>query len=106
QNEKIQEFLDLVLTSVRRQVLIEATIAEVQLNNEYQRGIDWQRLRTGATQTGRPGFGTGQSGVEFNQLSAGTPAAVGTTAFLLGGAVVSENLNIAIRLLESFGDVR
>ena len=106
QHEKIQEFLDAVLANVRRQVLIEATIAEVQLNNEYQRGIDWQRLRTGATQTGRPGFGTGQSGVEFNQLSAGTPAAVGTTAFLLGGAVVSENLNIAIRLLESFGDVR
>ena len=34
QHEKIQEFLDSVLNSVRRQVLIEATIAEVQLNNE------------------------------------------------------------------------
>ena len=106
QHEKIREFLDSVLTNVRRQVLIEATVAEVQLNNEYQRGIDWQRLRTGATQTGRPGFGTGQSGVEFNQISAGTPAAVSTTAFVLGGAVASQNLNIAIKLLESFGDVR
>ena len=106
QHERIQSFLDSVLSNVRRQVLIEATVAEVQLNNEYQRGIDWQRLRTGATVTGRPGFGTGQSGVEFNQISAGTPAAVGTTAFLLGGAVVSQNLNVAIKLLESFGDVR
>jgi general secretion pathway protein D len=106
QHERIQSFLDSVLANVRRQVLIEATVAEVQLNNEYQRGIDWQRLRTGATVTGRPGFGTGQSGVEFNQISAGTPAAVSTTAFLLGGAVVSQNLNVAIKLLESFGDVR
>ena len=106
QHERIQSFLDSVLNNVRRQVLVEATVAEVQLNNEYQRGIDWQRLRTGATVTGRPGFGTGQSGVEFNQISAGTPAAVGTTAFLLGGAVVSQNLNVAIKLLESFGDVR
>jgi MSHA biogenesis protein MshL len=106
QHERIQSFLDSVLSNVRRQVLIEATVAEVQLNNEYQRGIDWQRLRTGATVTGRPGFGTGQSGVEFNQISAGTPAAVSTTAFLLGGAVVSQNLNVAIKLLESFGDVR
>ncbi len=65
-----------VLNSVRRQVLIEATVAEVQLNNEYQRGIDWQRLRTGATGVGVPGFGTGQSGVEFLQQSAGTPAGV------------------------------
>jgi general secretion pathway protein D len=106
QHDKIQEFLDSVLANVRRQVLVEATVAEVQLNNEYQRGIDWQRLRTGATQTGRAGFGTGQSGVEFNQLSAGTPAAVSTTAFVLGGALNSQNLNIAIKLLESFGDVR
>jgi MSHA biogenesis protein MshL len=106
QHDKIQEFLDSVLANVRRQVLVEATVAEVQLNNEYQRGIDWQRLRTGATQTGRAAFGTGQSGVEFNQLSAGTPAAVSTTAFVLGGALNSQNLNIAIKLLESFGDVR
>lgn len=106
QHERVQEFLDSVLSNVRRQVLIEATVAEVQLSNEYQRGIDWQRLRTGATTTGRPAFGTGQSGVEFNQISAGTPANVSTTAFVLGGALVSQNLSIAIKLLESFGDVR
>jgi MSHA biogenesis protein MshL len=106
QHERIREFIDSVLATVRRQVLIEATIAEVQLNNEYQQGIDWQRLRTGATATGRPGFGTGQSGMEFNQISSNTPAGVSTTAFLIGGAVVSQNLNIALRLLESFGDVR
>jgi len=106
QHERVQEFLDSVLTNVRRQVLIEATVAEVQLNNEYQRGIDWQRLRTGALQVGTGGFNTGQSGVEFSQNSSGTPAAINTTAFILGGAVVSQNLNVAIRLLESFGDVR
>jgi MSHA biogenesis protein MshL len=108
QHERVREFLDSVLANVRRQVLIEATIAEVQLNNEYQRGIDWQRLRTDATATGRPAFGTGQSGMEFNQLSQNpaTPAAVSTQAFLIGGAIVSQNLNIAIRLLESFGDVK
>jgi len=106
QHERVQEFLDSVLANVRRQVLIEATVAEVQLNNEYQRGIDWQRLRTGATATGVQGFGTGQSGVEFNQISSGTPAGITTTAFVLGGALVSQNLNVAIKLLESFGDVR
>ena len=106
QHEKVQEFLDSVLANVRRQVLIEATVAEVQLSNEYQRGIDWQRLRTGATATGRPGFGTGQSGVEFNQISTGTPANVSTNAFVLGGALISQNLNFALKLLESFGDVR
>jgi general secretion pathway protein D len=106
QHEKVQEFLDQVLLGARRQVLIEATVAEVQLNNQYQRGIDWQRLRGGANTVGRPAFGTGTSGVEFGQSSVGTPAAVSTTAFVLGGAVNSLNFNFALSLLESFGDVK
>jgi general secretion pathway protein D len=106
QHEKIQEFLDSVLTSARRQVLIEATVAEVQLNNEYQRGIDWQRLRTGAAGVGVPAFGRGSSGLEFGQASGNTPANVSTNAFVLGGAITSLNFNVAIKLLESFGDVR
>jgi MSHA biogenesis protein MshL len=106
QHEKVQEFLDQVLTSAKRQVLIEATVAEVQLNNEYQRGIDWQRLRTNAASVGVPSFGTGQSGLEFRQGSAGTPANITTNAFVFGGAITSLNFNFALRLLESFGDVR
>jgi general secretion pathway protein D len=106
QHEKVQEFLDQVLVGAKRQVLIEATVAEVQLNNQYQRGIDWQRLRTNANTVGRPAFGTGQSGVEFGQNSTGTPAAVSTTAFVLGGAITSLNFNFALSMLESFGDVK
>ena len=94
QHEKVQEFLDQVMSSARRQVLIEATIAEVQLNNQYQRGIDWQRLRSTA------GFG-------FAQASGNTPATVNTSAFILGFAT-GPGLGIAgtLKLLESFGDVR
>ncbi|HEX6691397.1 MAG TPA: type II and III secretion system protein [Burkholderiales bacterium] len=106
QHDKVQEFLDQVLNGARRQVLIEATVAEVQLNNQYQRGIDWQRLRGDATTVGRPAFGTGTSGIEFGQNSTGTPAAVATTAFVLGGAITSLNFNFALSLLESFGDVK
>ena len=102
----MQEFLDQVMTNARRQVLIEATVAEVQLNNEYQRGIDWQRLRSGATTTGTPAFNTGQSGAEFAQRSANTPANITTNAFVFGGALTSLNFNFALRLLESFGTVR
>ncbi|MHB1591103.1 MAG: type II secretion system protein GspD, partial [Sulfuricella sp.] len=48
QHDKIQEFLDQVLTSAKRQVLIEATIVEVQLNDQYQSGIDWKKVAFGA----------------------------------------------------------
>ena len=106
QHEKVQEFLDSVMTNARRQVLIEATVAEVQLNNQYQRGIDWQRLRSGATTTGVPAFGQGNSGIEFGQTSVGTPAGINTNAFVMGGAIASLNFNFALKFLESFGDVR
>lgn len=106
QHEKVQEFLDNVMTNARRQVLIEATVAEVQLNNQYQRGIDWQRLRSGATTTGVASFNQGASGLEFGQSSANTPAGINTNAFVFGGAITSLNFNFALKFLESFGDVR
>jgi len=106
QHERVQEFIDQVMSGAKRQVLIEATVAEVQLNNDYQRGIDWQRLRGGAAGVGRTAFGTGSSGLEFGQTSVGTPAGIATNAFVLGGAIASLNFNFAVRLLESFGDVR
>ncbi|MEN8215611.1 MAG: pilus (MSHA type) biogenesis protein MshL [Pseudomonadota bacterium] len=44
QHEEIQSFVDQLLANVQRQVLIEATIAEVRLSDQYQAGIDWQRI--------------------------------------------------------------
>src|SRR5688500_5633804 len=54
QHEKVREFLDQVLTNAKRQVLIEATVAEVKINNEYQRGNDWKRLRSNETNVDSP----------------------------------------------------
>jgi general secretion pathway protein D len=47
QHERIQEFIDRVINSARRQVLIEATIVEVTLNDGYQQGINWTQLSKG-----------------------------------------------------------
>lgn len=44
QHAEIQKFLDQVMTSVQRQVLIEATVTEVELTDRYQAGIDWRRV--------------------------------------------------------------
>jgi general secretion pathway protein D len=44
QHEEIQSFVDQLIADVQRQVLIEATIAEVRLSDQYQAGIDWQRI--------------------------------------------------------------
>ena len=98
QHERIQEFLDQVLAGAKRQVLIEATVAEVQLRSEYQRGIEWQRLRSGVT------------GIELRQpaIPATTPVTpgFGTNPFLIGYASAGRNFSVTLRLLEQFGDVR
>ena len=94
QHAKIQQFLDQVLANAKRQVLIEATVAEVQLSNQYQRGIDWSKLRTGS------------AGFEITQSSANTPASVNTNAFVVGYALGNYNFTSAVKLLESFGTVR
>ena len=100
----MQEFLDQVLAGAKRQVLIEATVAEVQLSNQYQRGIDWQRLRSGAAPSAA-GFAPAER-LEFGR-STGTPAG-GQHQRLRRSAAPSPacNFNFALSLLESFGDVR
>ena len=98
QHEKIQEFLDQVLANAKRQVLIEATIAEVQLNNQYQQGIDWSALRV-----------RGLTSVLVTQDSprtvSGLPSAPGFPNLL---TVIGSRGNISgvLQLLESFGNVR
>ncbi|MEW5862004.1 MAG: hypothetical protein AB1773_00205 [Pseudomonadota bacterium] len=94
QHEKVQEFLDQVLANIKRQVLIEATIVEVQLNNAYQRGIDWSRVRRGA------------SGVTLQGFAARAIPEVDTNRFIIDAAVASIGLQATIRMLETFGDVR
>jgi len=44
QHGEVQRYLDKVLEHSRRQVLIEATVVEVQLSDHYQAGVDWSLL--------------------------------------------------------------
>lgn len=49
QHERIDEFLQRVGRAARRQVLIEATIVEVTLKDDYQQGINWSQLAGGGS---------------------------------------------------------
>jgi general secretion pathway protein D len=93
QHERVQEFIDQVMAGAKRQVLIEATVAEVQLRNEYQRGIEWQRLRPSGLSLSQPAAISGTTG--FN-----------TSPFMVGFATASGNFSVTLKLLEQFGDVK
>jgi general secretion pathway protein D len=44
QHERVAEFIEQVVGSAKRQVLIAATIVEVELSDQYQAGVDWSAL--------------------------------------------------------------
>ena len=93
QHDRIQEFIDRVINSARRQVLIEATIVEVELSDGYKQGIEWSRFR--------------DDGSGFRVLAPGN-----ATSFVDTANVVIKNLNkpldliAATDLLQSFGTVK
>ena len=98
-HESIQRFIDSVMGSARRQVLIEATVVEVTLNDEFQAGIDWTRMAIG------DGWTVGQellgSTTSLESLSAGGP--------VIEASYLNTNddrtITGAIRALDEFGDV-
>jgi MSHA biogenesis protein MshL len=98
QHEKIQEFIDQIMTNAQRQVLIEATVVEVNLSDQYQQGINWSKFITGSK-----GFNIQQGG------TAGLPATPSGSMLTLGYLNPTSkfgDLAANISLLESFGKVK
>jgi len=87
QHQQIQTFIDQLLGEVQRQVLIEATIAEVRLNDQYQTGIDWRRIVGNYTYT------QSMTGAHLEN----------PPVFSIG---YMRNLSATVRLLEQFGTVK
>lgn len=90
QHKMIQNYVDLVLASAKRQVLIEATIAEVSLSNEFQAGIDWSSV-------------SGSGNTTFNQSLTG--ANLGSTPFF-SATFNDGSISASVKMLETFGKVK
>lgn len=87
---KVAEFLASIQASAQRQVLIEATIVEVVLSDQYQAGVDWSQIANGA------GWSFGQSLLGAN-LSAAPLSLI---------SYKSNNFNATVKMLEQFGKTR
>lgn len=96
QHIDINQYLNQITSSAQRQVLIEATIAEVTLNETYQAGIDWSVLQQ--TSDGSISLNQTLTNVE---LSASNSFSLGLSDYNFLG----ESLDLTLRALETFGDV-
>jgi general secretion pathway protein D len=98
QHDQIQEFIDNVMANVRRQVLIQVTIIDVELSDQYQAGIDWELLDLGNFVITSTTLGTG-----FGALA--TAAISGADAFVATYDSGDGN-KATLQLLDEFGDVK
>ena len=110
----VEEYLISAQQNLQRQVILEAKIIEVQLNDRFQSGIDWAAL----AQSSGDSLLVGQLGVEngnaslfgsdgqLNAASAltGLDSAGFSNMFAIGGT--ADNFGALIRLLATQGEVQ
>ncbi|MDI1341536.1 pilus (MSHA type) biogenesis protein MshL [Polaromonas sp.] len=101
QHARVREFLDQVVGNARRQVLIEATIVEVALSNDYQQGINWSFVRNAVS---TPLSLVMAAGGGTALLTGVNPASLGT--FTAQKSLGRTDISATVRLLESFGKTR
>ncbi len=102
-HKTVKSFIDEVVGSVERQVLIEATIAEVRLSDKYQAGIDWSLVSE--TTIGANGQAVITKGGSQNLIG----GSLGASPFFQLASIGNINgnpLNITLKALETFGDVK
>lgn len=102
QHEQIQALIDQILESATRQVLVQATVVEVDLSDQFQAGIDWSAIDLSGT-----GFSVTSS------LLGGSPGLNGppitSSSFVLDYAnpdSSGQKLSAAVSLLSEFGNTR
>lgn len=96
QHEQVQAYLDQLMASVKRQVVIEATVVEVELNDRYRTGIDFSKALGGGGIVSQSLLGPNLATAPF---------------FLLELANAPEgspdrDISLTVRLLKEFGDTR
>lgn len=96
EHQKIQTFIDQVLTNSKRQVMVEATIAEIKLADRYQAGIDWSLIASDAS-----------SGVNILTDFRGSNLATSPfSSVTLNDTISGDQVSLTLRALEQFGDVQ
>jgi MSHA biogenesis protein MshL len=121
----VEEYLRATQLVVERQVMLEAKIIEVSLNDSYQTGINWSKfggllggkvafgtLAPGATLSGSGTLGgaaTGTAAGTVVSAAPGTNGSIGTTTAgqgFFGLAFQSQNFAALLSFLEGQGDVQ
>lgn len=105
EQEKVQEYLGLIGQGSQRQVLIEATIVEVELNDQYQAGINWALLRSKTDGTSLDNsINTSVNNIGDNLTK--LPFTVLNYSKAASGLLQGADFSATVKLLEQFGKTK
>jgi general secretion pathway protein D len=100
QHAQVQAFVDEVSANAKRQVLIEVTVVEVNLSDQYQAGVDWASVSSQG--------GLGSDGVSFISEMLGD--ALGTppvyTMTYNNFDADGSGFSAAVKMLQQFGNTK
>ncbi len=106
QHEQVQRYIERVVASARRQVLIEATVVEVRLDERHQSGVDWALLANEADGLDLVQNLTGSAlGGAFDVPDPANPGEPSATIGYQDPETGEGSLQSTIKLLQRFGDV-
>jgi MSHA biogenesis protein MshL len=92
QHHRVESWLQSVQTRIKRQVLVEAIIAEVNLDQRFERGIDWNLLKL--------------QGLQAGLSIRGTPSSSPALTVAAERSDQKGELSAVLRLLETFGETK
>ncbi|MDH4396009.1 MAG: hypothetical protein QE278_10045 [Limnobacter sp.] len=92
QHHRVESWLQSVQTRIKRQVLVEAIIAEVNLDQRFERGIDWNLLKL--------------QGLQAGLSIRGTPSSSPALTVAAERSDQKSELSAVLRLLETFGETK
>lgn len=91
----VREFLSAAEERLQRQVILEARIIEVTLNDEYQQGINWQDVMSSV----------GSTSIRYG-LTGGLANQANSLGGVFGITITDKNFNGVIQLLQTQGNVQ
>ncbi|PLA75626.1 pilus (MSHA type) biogenesis protein MshL [Hydrogenovibrio sp. SC-1] len=92
-HQQIEAYLQSTLRRTNKQVLIEATVIEVELSDQYQAGVDWGALKSSA-----------QGSSEVAQSLLGTNLSTNPNFSVNVSSLGDWNFNLGIKMLQQFGE--
>jgi len=97
EHREVRKYLQVSQNNIQRQVVLEARIIELTLNDEYQQGINWTQI---LTHSGSTDFQFTQSGQASNNSITGAIGGISSLSF------INQDFSGVVSLLSTQGNVQ